>query len=1177
MFVRNGTVVCSASDLKASVECEWGLMRRLDAKLGRVEAVPEPEDSMNRRAAALGDDHERRQLEEYLATFGAHVPGRPGGVAVIERPDDSTDFAALRAAQELTLAAMRDGADVVFQATLFDGSFLGFADFLVRSSTEGGVRWEVYDTKLARRAKVTALLQLAAYAQQLDRLGIPVGDTVHLLLGDGTRSSHRLEDVRPVFDLRMARLRQLVGDRTADRAAIEWGAEGVRACGRCAECTAQAEATRDVLLVGRLTVNQRVRLREVGIRTIDEFAASTGPIEGIGPAALQRLRLQAELQLRAEATADTGRHRVEVQVIDPDGFAALPPADPGDIFFDFEGDPLWSDDNREWGLEYLFGVIDHDGRREHFRPFWAHDRAEEKQALLDFLHSVRDRRQRYPDLHIYHYADYERSHLQQLCARHGVGEAILDDLLRDHVLVDLYPIVLRTIRISDRSYSLKKLEPIYMGDRLRESDVTSAAASVDAYVVYCRLRDEGRSAEAEAQLREIADYNEYDCASTLGLRDWLLARADELGIRRRPPLPGDPAKDTQLARREDLARDALLATVSGVAADARTPEQTALALAAAAIEYHRREDKSFWWEHYNREIAPVEAWAEQKDVLVVDADASSVLQDWARQGKRQSDSRVLRLVGALAPGSSLKRGDRCFVMYDDPPPVGCDAVPEGQRGEHSGGEVLEVRQLPDGRVSVDLDEVAGRDDAGVACAPWPELPLALTPGPPFNTRTQREAILEWGEALVAAPDRRDATLDLLRREPPRLAGGGPLAPAPASVTDAIVSSALRLDRSYLAVQGPPGSGKTHLGAQVIATLVREHGWRVGVVAQSHAVVENLLDRVLAAGLDPAIVAKRTASNGGSGPWTPLESKDVLPFVRQHRPEGYVLGGTAWVFSNRNQVPRDELDLLVVDEAGQYSLANTIAVGVSARNVLLLGDPQQLPQVSQGLHPEPVDRSALGWLSDGHDVLPGELGYFLAETWRMHPALTEAVSDLSYEGRLGSHVPETTDRRLVGVQPGLEPVPIEHVGDSVESVAEADAVVGLVRSHLGRLWTDPSAGRVDEPLDQPDLIVVAPFNAQVALLRERLDAAGYPRVPVGTVDKFQGQEAVIAIVSLTASSPADVPRGISFVMMRNRLNVAISRAKWASHLVHSPALADHLPHTAEGVAELSGFLRLTRGG
>ena len=369
MFVRHGVVVSSASDLKAAAECEWALMRKLDAKLHRIEAVPEPEDAMNRRAARLGDRHEERQLQAYVDEFGEHVPGSAGGVAQIERPEDSTDFVALEAAREATLEAMRDGADVVFQATLFDGTFLGFADFLVRVGDE----WEVYDTKLARRAKVTALLQLAAYAEQLEARGIAVGPTVHLLLGDGTPSHHRLEDIRPVFRQRMARLRSLIDARMQDEQAIEWSAAGIAACGRCAECKAQVDRTRDVLLVGRLNVNQRARLAAVGITTIDELAESSGPVDGIGTATLDRLRLQAQLQLRVEGDEPEGTHHVEFEVIDPEGLAALPEPDRGDIFFDFEGDPLWSEDGKTWGLEYLFGVIDHDGKREHFRPFWAHD------------------------------------------------------------------------------------------------------------------------------------------------------------------------------------------------------------------------------------------------------------------------------------------------------------------------------------------------------------------------------------------------------------------------------------------------------------------------------------------------------------------------------------------------------------------------------------------------------------------------------------------------------------------------------------------------------------------------------------------------------------------------------------------------------------------------------------
>jgi len=1174
VFVRDGVVFSSATDLTAAVSCEWALMRALDAKLGRVDAVPDAPDAMLERAGVLGGEHEQRELARYLEHFGPYAPGHPSGVALIAEPASKGDLAALAEAMVETVAALRDGADVVYQATFLDEGFVGFADFLIRAGeSDGRPRYEVYDTKLARKAKITALMQLAAYAGQLRRLDIPVGDDVHLVLGDGTVTTHRLIDIEPVFIERFSRLQAMIADRLADDSPIAWGAAGYLACGRCAECSAQVESTRDVLLVAGLRGNQRARLAEAGIGTIDALAASRGPVAGIGAPTLDKLRDQAAMQLRAPADVPGEPHRVSYRVHDPMGLAALPAADQGDIFFDFEGDPLWSDaQGRDWGIDYLWGVVDHDGEPEHFRAFWAHDRAGERQALLDFLEYVRERRSRYPGMHIYHYADYERAHLQALCARYGVGEAILDELLREHVLVDLYPIIKRSVRISERSYSLKKLEPLYMGDELRESDVTNAADSITAYVDYTVLVESGRDDEAAAQLAEIEEYNRYDCVSTHRLRNWLLERADEHGVVRRNELIPTAARSDALDAAEDVARQRLMAPVEGVPTVERDADQTALALAAAAIEYHRREAKSYWWEHFNRELSPIEEWADQRDVFVVDT--AHVVTGWhVPEGRRQA-SRVLRLAGSLAPGSRMAVGSSPFVMYDDPIPGSCDPVPQGSRGEHARTRVLEVS------LHADRTEVLLEEGAGVDSAEWPEFPVALTPPAPIPTRAQRAAILEWGgEVITALPEpATNASLDLLRRVAPRLRGSGEIPRAvEGGSAKAIVAGLLELDNSYLAVQGPPGSGKTYVGAKVIAELVREHHWRIGVVAQSHDVVENVLRRVVHEGVDPSLVGKRPPGAGYSEtpPWTILETnKQVLPFQLDRRSSGFVLGGTAWDFSNASKVPRLGLDLLVIDEAGQFSLANTIAVGVSARNLLLLGDPQQLPQVSQGLHPEPIDESALGWLSQGHDVLPERYGHFLAESWRMHPALCSAVSELSYEGRLASRLPETTERHLEGVAPGLVPVAIDHHGNATESPEEAATIVELVRAHLGREWTDPTTGRESDPLRPSDVIVVAPYNAQVGLLRSMLDAAGFTETPVGTVDKFQGQEAAVAIVSLTASSAGDVPRGISFLLLRNRLNVAISRAKWAAYLVHSPGLRDYLPYTAEGVAELSGFMRLT---
>ncbi|MCU1408860.1 MAG: helicase [Microbacteriaceae bacterium] len=1188
MFLLDGDVVTSASDLTAASKCEFAFLRKLDAKLGRIEAVADKADAMLERTSRLGDEHEVRVLEAYRRQFGS-------GVVEIDRPermarDDLEGVAAD------TVRAFTGGTDVVFQATFFDSgfgagsvSFIGFADFIVHQP-DGS--WLVQDTKLARHARVTALLQLAAYAEQLERVGVRPTNTVELLLGDGSVSEHRLSDIRPVYRKRRERLLQIIGERVSagpgpDAAPVAWGDPRYTVCGRCDTCEAEVQAHRDLLLVAGMRVTQRARLAAVGIRTIDELAASSDlltEIDGIADSTLQGLRTQARLQVTA-----TEGQPPPVEVYNPAALAVLPEPNPGDIFFDFEGDPLYTEGAavgsvQQWGLDYLFGLIEPDGT---FRAFWAHTWAEEKQALRDFLDYLGARRARYPNMHVYHYASYERTHLLSIAARHGLGEDEVDQLLRANALVDLYPLVRKTMRVGSRSYSIKKLEPLYMGDELRVGEVTNAADSITEYATAMELRANGGVDEAQRMLDSIADYNRYDCVSTLRLRDWLLARAAERGIRTGGPLPESELDELE----PSPLRDALLALAGGVhpGGDAaagipissgaqvvpeRTADQTAAAFAAAAIDYHRREQKSFWWGHFFRLEYPIDEWQDTRDVLRIED--ARVERDWYREGKQRTDRRELRLRGRLAPGSSIKPGEQAgpFLLYDYPGPFQNPGTRDDARA-YRPVRVLEVSD--DGSILIEETLPPGVD-------PYRAQPIALAPAAPPSAGQQKPAIDEWAQAIVDARPHwpREPIGDILRRVPPRTRPGQ-LAPVLASNegsdrVGAVVASLLDLDRSYLAVQGPPGTGKTYLGAHVITALVRDHKWKIGVVAQSHAVVENLLCAVVKAGLDKTLVGKvpKASSDPTDAVFTLLAREGHLMFGAEHAESGFVLGGTAWDFSNPARVPRHSLDLLVIDEAGQFSLASTIAASMGARNLLLLGDPQQLPQVSQGTHPEPIDQSALGWVSAGHDVLPAELGYFLAESRRMHPAVTAPVSRLSYEGQLHAH-PVASSRSLDGVEPGLHTVPVEHVGNSIESPEEASVVVALVRSVLGTRWTDPTEGRFGKPITEADLIVVTPYNAQLTRVREALVAAGFGAVRVGTVDKFQGQEAAIALVSLAASSADDVPRGMSFLIMKNRLNVAISRAKWAAYLVYSPALTEYLPVTPAGVAELSAFITLVESG
>ena len=454
---------------------------------------------------------------------------------------------------------------------------------------------------------------------------------------------------------------------------------------------------------------------------------------------------------------------------------------------------------------------------------------------------------------------------------------------------------------------------------------------------------------------------------------------------------------------------------------------------------------------------------------------------------------------------------------------------------------------------------------------------------PASPRTL-PSVLDAAASLTGV---KSASADLLFRRPPRLKPSAsnaqnaenlprevdfPGSDLPA--VDAVHAAVRALDRSYVAVQGPPGAGKTFLASHVIARLVAE-GAKVGVVAQSHAVIENLM--VACCARDGFDVSRAVRLRGKSvtpdAPWSEVSDSELTELISGAG--GLLFGGTVWDYVSERRVPAGSLDVLVVDEAGQFSLTNTVAAARAARSVLLLGDPQQLPQVSTGVHPYPVDVSALGWLSDGAAALDPRFGYFLGESWRMDSTLCERVSWLSYDGALASAA-ATAGRSLRGVEPGVVSYPVEHSGCSVRSVQEAQAVVDCVRELLGREWV-PAAGAEPRPLAAEDCIVVAAYNAQVDCVREALIAAGLADssgagVRVGTVDKFQGQEAAVVLVSL-ASSRVDSGRGAGFVLSPNRLNVAVSRGQWRAVLVHSPWVARSVPQDVEEVLALSGFAGL----
>ncbi len=1095
MQLLEGGLVLSASDLTGFAACEHLTQLELAAARGECRR-PTRDDPMLDVLSRRGGEHEANHVARL----------RAAGAIVIEIAGDFRTRAELHAAEAATLAAMRSGADVIYQATFFDGRWRGHADFLLRVATPsdlGPWSYEVADTKLARRVKAAALLQMCEYSRHVARLQGLAPAWMHVVTGDGEQHPFAVADYAAYHRTLMTRFEQLVLGP-----ALDTYPDPVEHCGICRwadECKSRRRADDHLSLVSGMRRDQTHKLVAAGIVTRADLAAEAPGIRvpGINESSLERLRHQAELQVLGD-----GRQSPIFELLPPEppepvgpatgggepepawpqrGWAALPEPSPGDLFFDMEGDPYALDG----GLEYLFGVIELVDGVPAYRAFWAHDRAGEKAAFEAFIDFVTERRAKHPDLHIYHYAPYEPSAAKRLMGAHDTREREVDELLRAEVFVDLYAVVRRALRIGLESYSLKQVEKLYM-DR-PEGEVMDAGGSIVAYEDYLQDGD-------VARLADIQTYNEDDCRSTLLLHRWLEARRAD-AEQQFGSIPRPVAKDGVASERVET-RDAEVEAVAARLTDGipesrddRDPDQQVRWLLAQMLDWHRREAKPEWWNHYARLRLSDGELADDRECIG-----------------------GLRFVGEVG---TVKQSTVCryeFEPQDHKFSVGSN--PHDPTTGKGAGEVVMI------------DDVEGRIDLRRG----PRLmagahPRSLIPPTPISSGPLESAIGRLAEHVIThglrGPGPYRAARDLLLRSP-RAPGSGPFS------------------ESYLAIQGPPGSGKTYRGAELIVRLVRD-GKRVGVTAHSHAVIGNLLVAVEARaardGVEVRALQKAEPHQRcTAGIVDCVDSNDaVVDALATDRYQ--VIAGTSWVWAR--EAMTDSVDVLFVDEAGQKSLADVLAVSGATRQLVLLGDPQQLAQPSKGSHPAGAEVSALEYLLDGAPTMPESLGWFLETTHRMHPTVCAFVSEIAYEHRL--HSLPGLERQAVDGFAGLRFVPVAATGNRSSSPEEVAAVAEIVRGLLGRPWTDATGW--SRPLGLDDVLVVTPYNAQVAKLALALPAGAR----VGTVDKFQGQEAPVTIYSTATSSADDAPRAMEFLYNLHRLNVAVSRARAESIIVGSPEL------------------------
>lgn len=1052
--------------------------------------------------------------------------------------------------RQATLEAMQAGVDVIVQARLENAPFAGFADFLIKTdgaSDLGNYHYEVWDTKLSSSLKSSFVIQLCCYAQMLEAIQGVRPANISVALGNGKLEVLRTADYYYYYQ---AIKQSFVDDQAHFSPSSMPDPADSKNWGSWSSYAESILLEREHLFqVATITRSQIKKLNAAGIDCVQQLIDSSEEcVRGFTPTVFQRLKAQAAIQ-QASQGKSAPLFKVLPNTGDKQGLALLPPHSAQDVFFDIEGFPL-----DEGGLEYLWGntYFDEQGNRQ-FKDFWAHNAEQEKQCFEDFIGWVYQRWQRDPTMHIYHYANYEIAACRKLMGRYGVCEYEVDQLLRNEVFVDLYKVVKGGILLGEPRYSIKNVEHLYRGKR--DTEVGTGGDSVVVYEQWRELHargEQGDTWQTSKILNDIRDYNIDDCDSTQELVDWLREQQQQHGIAYLGKTElVEVEESAEITERTEL-RDRLLTR-----AEAERNNNDPMALVtenlAWMLEFHRREAKPVFWKLFDR-------LGMEEEQLLDDLDCLALCLRTEREPYKIK--RSLGYEYSFDPSQEFKGASNSYYVLGE---------------ETEEGKSVKVSIEKD-----DSDFANGRFVVKAAKAVPSDL-MTLVPDEYVRPQPIPEAIT----AVVAAYEQGQlgqcAIVDFLARAKPRIIGhkvGTAIADGSTAAENLqqIIDAISRLDNSYLPIQGPPGAGKSYTGKHVIAELMRQ-GKKVGICSNSHKAINNLLAATAQycnqQGIDAAFMCTRDTGQELAAQSVEIgKNADLESFVQ----DACVVGTTAWGFAREDMV--SSLDYLFVDEAGQVSVANLIAISRSADNLVLMGDQMQLGQPTQGTHPADSGASILDYLLHHNPTIAADHGVFLGTTYRMHSAVNAFISEAVYDNKL--HSDPANDRQTVAVPAdyvgpldkpaGVMFVPVEHQGNTQASDEEIAAIVTMAEQLHGRIFT--SKDNVSREVGWADMLFVAPYNFQVKKLTEALaQLPNGEQARVGSVDKFQGQEAPIVFLSMCASDASESPRGMDFLFDKNRLNVAISRAQSLAIVVANPHLAITPTNNVKQLAKVNMFSQL----
>ncbi len=1113
MKYTDGQYSFFASDVSTYLSCKHAT--QLHKKYAREgKDIPRHHDPVLDVLIQRGIEHERAYVEFLRA-----------------RNLTSTDSE--RKSFEATIQAMADGVDVIVQGRLQHEEWGGYPDILIRvegKSRFGNWQYEVQDTKLSLNTRTSAIIQLCFYTELLAIIQEREPARFSIVMpGDPFAiENYAFRDFKAYYSFVRKNFATAI---SRDASTYPDPVEHCNICNWWQICNAQRRKDDHLAFVAGLRKAQIQELNVQAIQTLEGFAIAEAvkpPKRGSYDNLLKKKK-QARIQYDGRIE-NRFVHEAILPAEEKRGFNRLPAPSDGDVYLDIEGDAFFSDGS----LEYLFGLVTVETNRNiRYDSFWATNRTEEKDAFVSVMKIILERMKQFPNLFIYHYGHYEPTTFKRLAHNYAVYEQELDDLLRKGKFVDLHVIVKEALIASVERYSLKDIEKF--AKYTRNVDLRQASLSRKQMERALQLNEFRTLPPATLEL--VRGYNEDDCLATLALHQWLeLERAILVakGVPIQRAVFTSEPPDEKLVELEQRSKLLFESLVKDLPDDREiwTDEHRARWLLANQLQYFRRENKSAWWEHFRLQQAEHDDLIEERKALAGLNFVKAV----------SSNARLpVHQYSFPEQETTLKEDDAVFIVnsYSKDAPIGIQL-----------GTITRIDCV---NRMVEIKKTAKTVEVH---------PVAIHEYDIIGIEKLWRAILsianEVDEAGLGRAGDYVAARDLLMSRKPQLKDGGDVSVRPGEeVKDAATRIALNLNKSILPIQGPPGTGKTFTGAHIIINLIKAKK-TVGVTAVSHRVITTLFETIRRESkkIDVDIEFVHKITEKQTMPEWVNQCKDKNK-VKAAIDAGAVVGGTAWLWADDDF--RDVVDYLIVDEAGQMAMSQVLAASRACRNLILLGDPQQLEQPQKGAHPEGSGVAALTHLLDGKHVMPEGKGLFLNITRRINPSIAKFTSEIFYDNKLEA-LPELSNQKISGGTlfdgDGLFYVPVEHVGNQTRSDEEVEKIVAIVKNLLATgSWYD--AKGISHRMEAKDLLVVAPYNAQVDALRTALKD-----VDVGTVDKFQGREAPVVIYSMTASTIEDAPRGMTFLFNPNRLNVATSRAKCVCILVASPALFEAECNTIE---------------